>query len=152
MPADLVQPLLEVVYPPSDEPAVRLDLRLAWPSRADAAAQPFQVAPLAGQPRQQVLRLGQLHLQRPFPASRVASEDIQDQRRTIDDLDVFLERVFQAALLRGRELRVADECVEGHLVAQTLDLLELPLANVGHGWRVEVLLHGPDHLGTGGGG
>ena len=72
----------------ADELAVRLDLRLAGPARADPAAEPLQMAPLARQARQEVLGLGQLHLEGPFPAPGVAREDIEDQRRAVDDLDV----------------------------------------------------------------
>ena len=68
-------------------------------SGANAAAQSFQVGPLADQPRQQVLMLGQFNLQLTFVSTGVSAEDVENQSGAVDYLG--LERFFQVSLLGG---------------------------------------------------
>ena len=48
----------------------------------------------------------------------MARENVQNQRRAVDDLHVLLEGVFEIALLGRRKLVVADKRVEPHLLVQ----------------------------------
>jgi hypothetical protein len=62
---------------------------------------------------------------------RATGEDVEDQSRAIDHFDV--ERALEIALLGGSEIVVNHDHVVADIVAPGLDLLELPLADVGTG-------------------
>jgi hypothetical protein len=98
------------------------------------------VAPLAGEARQQVLRLRQLDLETPLPRLRPPREDVEDERRAVEYLD--LKRIFQSALLRGAELVVEDDEGIVDVGALRLDLRQLALADVVGGMRSLQLLDG----------
>src|SRR6185369_8982567 len=110
---------LEAGDPGADAAPIGLDLRLTRTAQADAAVAPTApaaAAALAGQgrapapqPGQEVLQLGQLDLGLALVAFRVLGEDVEDQRGTVDDLDVDL--VFERTQLGRRELAVADHRV-----------------------------------------
>ncbi len=85
---------------------VGFEFGFAGTAGADAAAQPGHRRAVAGQPRQQIVQLRQLHLQLAFSRAGAARENIQDQLRPVEHLDV--QRFFQIALLRGRQLAVED--------------------------------------------
>ena len=94
--------------------------------------------------------LRQLNLHLALTSASVASENVQDQRGAVENLD--LERVFQVALLGGRKLVVANHHVGTLFGQNVLQFLELPLAQIG--WRGAV---GPlgdcgDDFGAGGAG
>ena len=91
--------LLETADLVADQAAVCLELRLAGAARADAAAEPLEVRPLAAQARQDVLVLRQLDLQPALPRPRVLREDVEDQRGAVEHLHV--QRLLEVALLRG---------------------------------------------------
>ena len=97
LPPHLLDLPLECRYAISDQPPVRLQLGLSRTPRADPALQPLEVRPLAPQPRKYVLVLGQLHLETALLRTRVLSEDVQDQRRAVQHLDLKLP--FQRPLL-----------------------------------------------------
>ena len=101
--------LFEALYLAAYQAAVRLQLGLAGAPGADAAAEPFQVLPLAGQPGEKVLVLGQLHLEAAFVGAGAPGEDIQDERGAVDDFDA--QGVFQVLLLDGLELVIEDDDV-----------------------------------------
>ena len=67
-----------------DSPAVGFELRFTGTSGSDAAAQSRQVGARSGEPRQGVLKLGQLDLQLAFVSSRAMREDVEDELRAID--------------------------------------------------------------------
>src|SRR5262249_47195018 len=102
---------------PGPDPApVRLDLGLARTPGPDATAAghpatglPGQRFTPAAQSRQHVLHLRQLDLGLAFLALGVLSEDVQDQRGPVDDLD--LHDAFQLPQLAWRQLAVADHRV-----------------------------------------
>ena len=149
--ADLVDALLHLGDPRPDDPPVRLELRLARAAGPDPAAGPAQVGPQAGQARQLVLELGQLHLEPAFVGLGVQGEDVEDQAAAVDDLDV--EELLEGALLRGRQLVVGDQDVEAGLALGRGELLGLALADVPVGVDVAAVLPlGADDLGAGGGG
>ncbi len=88
-----------------------------------AAGLPGQRLAPAPQSRQEVLQLRQLNLRLTLPALRVLGEYVEDQRRTVDDLD--LDLLLQRPQLRGRQLAVADHGVGAgvqHHRAQLVDL------------------------------
>ena len=72
---------------------------LAGTPGADSAAGPRQVRPRAGQPRQLVLELGELHLEPALVGLRMLGEDVEDQPAPVDDLD--LKQLLERALLAG---------------------------------------------------
>ena len=124
--ADVLDPLLHLLDPLADEPPVGLELGLAGAAGADAAAGPRQVRPHAGQARQLVLQLGQLHLEAPLVGPGVLGEDVEDQAAPVDDLD--LEELLEGALLARRQLVVGDEDAEAGLRLRREQLLGLALA------------------------
>ena len=85
---DLLDLLVQAVYPPPDKASISFQLRFAWPPGADPAAKPLQMAPLSGKARQEILVLCQLHLELPLPGSGTPGEDVQDQPRTVYHFDV----------------------------------------------------------------
>jgi hypothetical protein len=118
---------------------VAFELGLAGPTQADATdALPGEVGPHAGEARQAVLELSQLDLQPPFVCGGAASEDIENERRAVDHLDI--ERAFQVALLRRGEVVVDhDDVVPGFFPAHS-DLFQFPFTDVGAGQRMSELL------------
>ena len=98
---DVTQLALDVDDPFAELAAVAFELGLTGTAQTDAAdALAGEVSPEAGQPRQPVFELGQLDLEAPLVGRRAAGEDIENQSRPVDDLDV--ERALEVALL-GRE-------------------------------------------------
>src|SRR5690606_19838663 len=98
----------------ADAAPVRLDLGLTGTAGGEAAA--LAAAHLAGQrltpaaqPRQHVLHLRERDLRLALPGLGVLGEDVEDQRRAVDDLD--LDDVLEVDELAGAELTVADDGV-----------------------------------------
>ena len=138
----------------ADEAPVGLELALAGSAGADPAAGAREVGPQPRQARQVVLERGQLDLQAPLLRLRVASEDVDDQRRSIQHLAV--QQLLEAALLVGCQLVVDDEHVEvgGRLLVDQLGgaaLAEVP-HRVGRAAALEGAAHHrrPGRLGQGG--
>ena len=119
---------LEALNSVADKPAVGFELALAGASGADAAAQPLEVSPLSRQPGQQVLVLGELDLEASLAGAGVATKDIQDHARAVEDLD--LKDAFEVLLLRGPELVVEDDGFGFQLSDGFLELLEFAPAEV----------------------
>ena len=71
--------------------------------------------------------LRQLDLQATLARARVLREDVEDQRRAVEHLDV--ERVLEVALLRGRQFVVEDDgrVVEASRCETTSSTLPLPM-------------------------
>ena len=96
------------------------------------------MCPQTGQSRQPVFELGQLDLKAPLVGRGAASEDVEDERRAVNDLDV--EGALEIALLRGAEIVVDHDHVVANGIAPGFDLLELPFADVGAGQGMGELL------------
>ena len=110
-----------------------------------SAGLPGQVSPQAGEPWQAVLVLGQCYLQLSLPCERVLSENVQDERGTVDDLAI--QRPFHLSLLTRRQLIVEEEHVNTQLIAMSFQLLHLALANEGCWMDASESLVGPScHL------
>ena len=122
---ELAQPPLEEADASTREPSVGLELRLARPARADAAAEALEVLPHAPHAREVVLELRELDLELALGTSCVLGEDVEDQLRAIDDAGA--EGVLQAALLPGLELVVDDQRFGVGVLHEPLQLLELAL-------------------------
>ena len=86
---------LESADPAANQAAVGLELRLTGAARPDRALEPLEVLPLATQPREQVLVLCELDLQRRLSGAGAAREDVEDQRAAVEHLHV--EHGFEAA-------------------------------------------------------
>ena len=133
---------------PSNRPAVGLELGLARSARADAAPQPLEVRPLADEPRQQVGELRELDLQLALARARALGEDVEDQRRPVDDLDA--EHLGDVALLDRRERIVGDEEHRGGLARRLPDLVDLAAAEEEPRRRRGPVLRDPAHDGAAG--
>jgi hypothetical protein len=106
--ADGLDLIFQLGDPPPDFSPVDFELRFTRPAQPHAGGTTTscstahlarKVAPLAGEPGKPVLVLRQLHLQSAFSRPRMLREDIQDERRPIDDLNVFSECLFEFALV-----------------------------------------------------
>ncbi len=80
------------------------------------------------------MQLRELHLQAPFMSPGTASEDIENQRGAIDDLDI--EHLLKVSLLGWRQLVVDQDEVILERLTPLLDLLQLTFPDVGAGERV----------------
>ena len=137
------EPFLQQLDAVVDQPAVRLELRLARPAHADAAAELLEVRPHPRQPRQRVLQLGELDLHLGFARPRAGGEDVEDELRAIDHARA--ERLFDVVPLARRELVVEDDQRGVLLADHRLELLQLPLAQIRPGVRaLELLRELPD--------
>jgi len=96
--------------------AIRLELRLTGPARADAAAEPRERRAGAGQARQQIFELRELHLPLALARARAAGEDVENQLRAIDHLA--LDPLLELPLLGWGQLVVEDHHVHGRLVGR----------------------------------
>ena len=86
--ADGLDLALEAGDAVADEASVGLELRLAGAAGADGAFEPLQVAPLAGESRQEVLVLRQLDLEAAFAGLGASGEDVEDEGGAVEDLDL----------------------------------------------------------------
>ena len=88
----------------AEHPAVGLELGLARaPAGADAASHAREVRPHAGETRQLVLQLRQLHLDAALVRVRPLGEDVEDDAAAVEHLDV--EQILQRALLAAATAR-----------------------------------------------
>jgi hypothetical protein len=142
------EPVLQHADAVADQPAVRLELRLAGAAHADAAAELLEVRPHARQPRQHVLQLRELHLELGLVRPRARGEDVEDQLGPVHHAHA--DRLLDVLPLRGAQLVVEqhERRVErARLVAQ---LVELPLAEVrGRMGAVELLRERAHDVGAG---
>ena len=83
------------------------------------------MAPKAGQARQQMLQLGQFHLQFAFARAGALRENVQDQRRAVQHLAA--EDLFQIAALRGGKLIVEHHRIHVLFAAKPANSSALPL-------------------------
>ena len=129
--------------------AVGFQLRFAFAaSHADAAFLPGQVAPKAGQPRQQMLKLRQLNLEFAFPSSSALGKNIKDERGPVEDLAV--EYPLQIAGLGWGKLVIKDDRIHVSLAAMQRELIRLALADISAGaGRGHLLDAIADNLATG---
>src|SRR5690606_11722049 len=104
LPLDAPEPLLQEPDALAEQAAVRLELRLARPSEADAALLPLEVGPAADEPGGQMLELRQLDLQLTFEACGALGKDVEDQPIAIEHAR--LERALEVPLLAGRQCTV----------------------------------------------
>jgi succinyldiaminopimelate transaminase len=143
--AEVFEPTAEESDPAPRDPPVALELGFTWAASADArsershaAAEAFEVLPHASHAREVVLELRELHLELAFGTSCVLGEDVEDQLRAIDDAR--LKRVLERSLLRGLELVVDQQHLCVRLAVGALELIELPLADVGPLLRARAML------------
>ena len=124
---ELLELALEVRDAVLGAAAADLQLRLARAAPADAAGEARERVVLLREARHRVLELRQLDLQLAVPALGALGEDVEDELRAVDDLEVGL--LGDAAGLRGRELAVEDQHAGVELHGADDDLLELALAH-----------------------
>jgi hypothetical protein len=86
------------------------------------------VRPQPAHAREVVLELGELDLQLALGRARVVGEDVEDDRRAVDDRHV--ELLLEVALLAREQLVVARDEVRVALLDRPLQLGELPAAQV----------------------
>ena len=92
---------------------------------------------LPGKARQQVIELGEFHLQLAFAAARMAGENIEDQLRAVDDAAV--HAALQVALLHRSQIAVEDN--QRGLVRVRLGANLIEFAAADDGGRVHGLAH-----------
>jgi len=91
--------------------AVGFQLRFTFTTaHADAAFLAGQVAPKAGQPGQQMLKLGEFDLELAFFGAGALGENIEDQRCSIEDFAV--KDSFQIAALGWRKFIVENDGID----------------------------------------
>ena len=126
------------------QPPVGLDLGLARSARADSAvhapgAEALEVRPQPAHAGEVVLELGQLHLELALGRVGMVGEDVEDDRRAIDDRHV--ERLLDVALLARQQLVVAGHEVGVAVLDRLLELLELAATEVAVGIGLLAALH-----------
>src|SRR5207244_2691697 len=133
-PADLVELSAQGGDAVAREAAVGLDLGLAGASGADAAvhaarAEALEVGPQAAHAGEVVLELRELDLELALGGVGVVGEDVEDDRRAVDDRHV-AELLLEVALLTRAELVVAGHDVGVEGLDRHLELAELARAQV----------------------
>src|SRR5581483_4587674 len=106
-PAHSFEIKLELIDTPLNPPAVGFKLRLARSASADAAAELGHGFAPACQPRQQVLKLGELYLELTFPRPGVPGKDVEDELRAVENAAG--KRSLQVAELRGRKIVIEED-------------------------------------------
>ena len=139
---------LESLDSAADEAPVGLNLGLAGAAGADAAAESFQVGPLAREAGEEVLVLGEFDLKLALASAGVAGEDIEDEGGAVDDL--FADFCLEVALLGGAEFVVEDYDISFELVLKVAYFFQLALADVVGGGLFEALMDCCGHLRAGG--
>ena len=99
--------------------------------RSDSSWVSLQVLPHAGEPGEQVLVLGQRHLQASLAGPGPLGEDVQNQGGAVHDGDPQL--LGEHPLLGGGQGVVKDDDVRPQALDQLLDLRRLALAHEGAG-------------------
>ena len=153
-PPHLLQLRLQLVDLPVDVAAVRLQLRLtgalgANGTLAAGAGLSLQMSPHTHQPRQQILVLGQLHLQAALLGLGPLGKDVQDQAAAVQHL--YSGHLRQHPDLGGREVVVEDDHGGLFLLHHAPYLLHLALSDEAVGIRLlPALQNGADGLPSGG--
>ena len=124
---DLTQIGLEFVHSPNEPTTVDLELGLARPSGADAAALLRQLLARSPQPRQAVTQLGEFDLGLAFERARVLRKNVKNHGGAVEGRSS--EDFFEIELLRRCELVVEDDSVAIHSFGNFLDLLGLARAD-----------------------
>jgi hypothetical protein len=137
MASNLLQFLLDLDDPAPNPPSIHLQLRLAGAPGPNATSQPGQLAPMAGEAREQILELGQLDLELPLPRSGALGENIQNEPGPINHLST--KGGFEISLLGTGQVIVEDDEIHA-LLADRPDLLDLPRTDQGAGIGQEPLL------------
>ena len=104
--ADGVELRFDVIQAEVNFAAVCFELRFAWTSGSDAAAELRHGATASGEAGQLVLKLCELYLELAFAGPGVAGEDVEDELRTVDD--VAGKASFDVAKLGRREVVVEE--------------------------------------------
>ena len=102
-------PLESLAHDPDalvDEPPIRFELGLSRPAQPDSPLLALQVGPASDEPRRQMLKLCELHLELAFERAGALREDIQYEDTPVQD--PASEVAFQVALL-GRGQGMVDE-------------------------------------------
>ena len=117
--------------------AVGFEFLLARAARSDSAGLPGQLFRASGEPRQHVIQLGELDLELPFAAARVARENIQDQLRAVNH--AAFGALFEVAQLRWREVAVKND--ERRVVQMRFDFYFLDFAAPDHRGGIDLVAH-----------
>src|SRR5262249_42751187 len=107
-------------------PARQLELRLARAAPADAAGEARHHRVLLDEARQRVLELRQLDLKLAVAALRALGEDVEDEHRAVDDLEV--GEVADRARLTRAEIGIEDEELRAELHGADDHVAELAVA------------------------
>ena len=139
----LRQLLAQCFHTAADVAAVGFDFGFAGSARADAASQPRHLHALAGQTRQHIFELRQLHLELALTAARTQRENIEYQRGAVDHAHI--GRLFHILYLCGRQLAVRHDQVDLLLTAQLGHLRQFAAAHIGGALGLWELLGQQEH-------
>ena len=120
---ELGEATLEQRDPIARAATIDLELGLAGTATADATGEPRHHRVLLDQPRQRVAQLRELDLELAVAARGVLREDIEDQHRAIEDLE--LGRLGDRPRLPGRQIGIEDHDLGAELHRAQQDLVEL---------------------------
>ena len=150
----LLQLAFDRGYAFAHHPAVDLELAFALAEpRSDAAAHAVRgkVGPHAPKTRKKVLVLSKPHLQTPLFARRMQREYIEDQRRSIDYLDLLRNDPLKVRLLRWGKLVIEYHDIGAMGAAEVGNFLGLSRADERTRIRrIELLRRYRNHVGAGG--
>ncbi len=128
LPTEAIDLLLEAVNPLARAAAVLFELGLARTAATDAAGEAAHHGVLLVQTRQPVAKLSQLDLQLAVAALGPLGEDVEDQHRPVDHLEV--GEVGDGVGLHRRQIRIEDEDVGVELHVADQHLLQLAAADL----------------------
>ena len=100
---------LQLVDAPLNLAPIGFELRFAGPARADAAAKLRHGFASAGEARQHVFELRQLHLQLALARSGMAGKDVEDELRAVEH--AAWQRSLQVAQLRRAQVVIEEHQV-----------------------------------------
>ncbi len=142
---DVAQLVFQPGDTPLDDTAVGLDLGLAWATHTDTTLLTFEVGPHTGQAGKQVLVLGKLHLGLGRRRLRALGEDVENQARPVENLD--LQLLLYVGNLLCREVIVENHHSDVVLLDIFLYFLQLAFADESRGvGGVDLLGEALDHL------
>jgi hypothetical protein len=123
---DLSQAFVQHLDACSQQAAVGLELLFARAAQTDAAFLALEVGPASDEAGELMLDLGELDLQFAFCALRAQREDVEDERRPVDDAAV--ECALEIALLGAGQRMIEDDQIGVGLGAPRADFLDFALA------------------------
>ena len=129
--ANIFEMLFEFLDADGDAATVGFELGFTWAAGADTTTLAGEGEALTGEAGEDVLELGEFHLQAAFSSAGSAGEDIEDELGAVDDANA--DGPFQIALLGGGKVVIKDDDVGLGGFGIFLEFLNLALTEEGSG-------------------